>query len=241
MLVTREDNCFDDIDNDSDGRMDCADSDCTGKTDGYCETGEPGACAAGTLQCQNGAAVCVPNSQQTAESIAGGNCDDTIDNDCDGLIDVDDPGCQDATGDVDLTRLQAPQRIYVKKSSNTTVQVVVEATATTEQLATVKLEASSTAGVTVRIAQASITKVVGTDDDVVTRFVFNATVYATQKGRWAVNWTAKIVSPMTSIQEVNTYDDDSDDEVLTATTQVVVTTRVTETIRELYAMMLNLQ
>jgi hypothetical protein len=132
----------------------------------------------------------------------------------------------------------------VKKSSGTTIQVVVEATATTEQLAKVKLEASSTAGVDVRIAQSSITKVVGTDDDAITRFVFNATIYATQKGRWAVNWTAKIASPTASIQEVNTYEDDSDDsddDVLTATTQVVVTNRVTETIRDIYAMMLNLQ
>ncbi len=50
---------------------------------------------------------------------------------------------QVTTGDVNLTALQAPQRIYVKKSSDTTVQVVVEATGTTEQMATVRLKASS--------------------------------------------------------------------------------------------------
>ena len=209
-----------------------------GKTDGACDTGEPGACAAGTRQCQNGVEACVPNSQRAAESIAANNCNDLLDSDCDGLIDAEDQGCQGDAGDVDLTRLQAAQRIYVKKSSGNNVQVVVEAIATTEQMATVKLEASSTAGVDVRIAQSSITKVVGTDDDAITRFVFNAAIYATQKGRWAVNWTAKIVSPTTSTQEVNTYEDDSDDsddDVLTATTQVTVINTLREAAKDLSA------
>jgi len=147
------------------------------------------------------------------------------------------------TGDVSLTLLQVPRRIAVKRSSNTTVQVVVEATGTTAQLATVSLEASSPAGVNVQIAKASITKEVATGgdgEDAVTRFVFSATISGTQKGRWAVNWTAKIASPQNAIQ--STFQDaDPDNDVLTATTQVVVNTTLREGLRDIFAKMLDIQ
>ena len=275
-----EDNCFDGIDNDIDGLRDCADPDCNGKTDGPCDTGEPVPCAAGTRQCQSGDEVCVPNNQP-AESIDAGNCADLLDNDCDGLTDQADPGCQAGgdTGDVSLTGLQAPGRIYVRTNSDTEIQVVVEATGTPWQMATVRLEASSPAGVDVQIDQASITEemtasgnaltsldandrrrkrtttttmhddddheqsttttIKDEDDnhyDVVTRFVFNATITGTQKGTWAVNWTAKIVSPTTAIQDAN-----PDNDVLTATTQVVVTTSFRQRLRELFTNMLERQ
>jgi len=275
-----EDNCFDGIDNDVDGLRDCADPDCNGKTDGPCDTGEPDPCSAGTVQCQDGGEICVPNNQP-AESIDAGNCDDLLDNDCDGLFDADDPGCQASdVGDVSLTGLQAPGRIYVRTNSDTEIQVVVEATGTPGQLATISLEASSPAGVNVQIDQASITEeitasgnaltildandkrrkrttttTIHDDDDdhepnttttikdddhddhhydVVTRFVFNATINGTQKGTWAVNWTAKTVSPTTALQDAN-----PDNDVLTATTQVVVTTSFRQRIRELFTKMLE--
>jgi hypothetical protein len=100
-----ETNCFDGIDNDGDGPVDCADSDCDGATDSACDTGELGMCAIGTWQCQNNAEECLPDYQPQPEGPPeGGLCIDQQDNDCDGLTDGDDPDCQenwkgDANGD----------------------------------------------------------------------------------------------------------------------------------------------
>ena len=47
-----------------------------------CNTGLLGVCAAGTLQCQGGVLVCVPNNSPSTEI-----CGDGLDNDCDGLVD----------------------------------------------------------------------------------------------------------------------------------------------------------
>ena len=102
----------------------------------------------------------------------------------------------------------------------------MEATGTKEQMATVSLKAASPAGVNVQLDQSSITKEVDTDGDDVTRFVFNATLYGTQKGRWAVNWTATI----TSAQNSNAAND-----VLTATTQVTVINTLREAAKDLRA------
>ena len=110
----------------------------------------------------------------------------------------------------------------MKRSSNTTVQVVVEATGTTEQLATVSLAATFPAGINVQIDPASITKELS--DDGATRFIFNATIYGTQKGRWTVNWTATITAPQNS----NVSND-----VVTGTTQVVVASPIREALENL--------
>ncbi len=48
---------------------------------GDCDTGTPGVCAAGTMQCHNGALTCMPQVQAGAESCNG------LDDDCDGAVD----------------------------------------------------------------------------------------------------------------------------------------------------------
>ena len=65
------------------------DNDCDGQTDegdpgggAACNTGLLGACAAGTLTCQNGAVGCLQNQQPQAEV-----CNNGIDDDCDGQVD----------------------------------------------------------------------------------------------------------------------------------------------------------
>jgi hypothetical protein len=88
-------NCFDTLDNDFDGLVDCADrTDCDGVTEttscGF------GVCASeGSQTCTNGTfdeIICIPGDP--TEPGTELTCDDSLDNDCDGLTDVDDPDCQ---------------------------------------------------------------------------------------------------------------------------------------------------
>jgi hypothetical protein len=65
------------LDNDCDGAIDDGNPD----GGGPCSTGMPGVCAEGTLHCQGGALVCVPDQSPSPEVCDG------LDNDCDGLID----------------------------------------------------------------------------------------------------------------------------------------------------------
>ncbi len=78
--------CGDQQDNDDDGDTDCADADCDGETCGA----HGRVCDHSTLSC-----VCTGNggTPETAES----NCGDGYDNDCDGLVDCDDPDCDGDT------------------------------------------------------------------------------------------------------------------------------------------------
>ncbi len=67
------------------------DDDCDGQTDegvggAPCGTGQPGVCAAGTLQCQSGTLVCTANVQPSTEVC------NTLDDDCDGTADEGNPG-----------------------------------------------------------------------------------------------------------------------------------------------------
>ena len=77
--------CFNTIDDDGDGYVDCADSDCESSP---CDTGLLGICAAGTVTCMDEMAQCTQNNQSAPEV-----CDDLLDNDCDGLVDAADPEC----------------------------------------------------------------------------------------------------------------------------------------------------
>ena len=90
-----EQDCFDQQDNDGDGFIDCADPDCDGVVvaNSSCSVG---ACAnTGQIICQNGQLVdtCVPLPAGVEQFGEGNTCNDGIDNDCDGLTDIADPGC----------------------------------------------------------------------------------------------------------------------------------------------------
>ena len=93
-VLPTETECFDGSDNDSDGLIDCADSDCAGAANGSCDTGIPGICATGQTQCVSGMAECIQTVFSSPETIAAGTCSDGLDNNCDGLLDAMDPGCQ---------------------------------------------------------------------------------------------------------------------------------------------------
>jgi hypothetical protein len=98
-----ESNCFDGIDNNGNGLIDCADSSCANVV-GPVTTCGLGACSnVGNFVCFNGVRqdTCVPLPAGTEGPFGSPSCADGVDNDCDGFIDAADPGCAAAIpGDV---------------------------------------------------------------------------------------------------------------------------------------------
>jgi len=197
-----ETGCFDGIDDDGDGAIDCADSDCAGATDGECDTGIPGVCATGQTQCVEGSAQCVQTVLPSTEI-----CDDTLDNNCDGLADADDPDCQVEGGDVGLIRLIVPKKIVIAKKNETAqkvINVLAQTTGITEEMmVTTTLTAGTGAGIMVTIDPPSITRefeseMSGEGEIEAERFGFRTTIVCTEKGTWAVNWTANIIADQNS-------------------------------------------
>jgi len=93
-FVLTEVDCFDGLDNDGDGATDCVDNDCSGATNGWCDTGQPGLCSDGTWTCSGGAEICVADSGPQIEGPPGdATCSDGLDNDCDGGTDYGDTDC----------------------------------------------------------------------------------------------------------------------------------------------------
>jgi hypothetical protein len=92
--------CFDGLDNDFDGLIDCADrTDCDDYSEGTsCGLG---VCAStGSQTCRNGTfeeAVCTP--LPATEPGTELTCDNGLDDDCDGLTDLDDPDCAPVCSD----------------------------------------------------------------------------------------------------------------------------------------------
>ena len=88
--------CNDGNDNNLNGLTDCEDPQCADATFGACETGDPGVCAAGTLICDGNqpTPVCNQNQSAVAEGpFTNPNCNDGLDNDCNGSTDASDPNC----------------------------------------------------------------------------------------------------------------------------------------------------
>jgi hypothetical protein len=69
--------CYDGLDNDCDGDVDCADADCSGVS-----------CGGGRV-CNGGACVCSGSGSESSDAL----CSDGIDNDCDGDVDCADAEC----------------------------------------------------------------------------------------------------------------------------------------------------
>ncbi|MBU1219404.1 lamin tail domain-containing protein [Myxococcota bacterium] len=119
-----ESNCADGTDNDGDGAIDCADSDCVGVTgpDGVaCEATET-TCGDGNdndgdgdTDCADSDCVGVTGPDGVACEATETSCSDTFDNDGDGFVDMADPDCN-IGATVDLTGY----RIEVWVNINTT-------------------------------------------------------------------------------------------------------------------------
>jgi len=196
-VIEGEADCFDGVDNDSDGLMDCSDPDCEGSEDGSCDTGEPGVCASGTYVCMNAMQTCMGNEQAQPEGDMYDNCQDGLDNDCDGFADNDDADCTMMEADVWLRRLIAHQRVNLQEGQTKRRRIFAQARADTKpQAATVTLSADyDPAGVSVDIPQDSRTQTLDVGEDGGRMFMFWPLVTCNAVGSYTVSWTAEIDAP----------------------------------------------
>jgi hypothetical protein len=89
--------CDNGVDDNGNGLVDCEDPQCADVSFGACDTGNQGICAVGTLTCDGSqpGPVCTQDQTAQPEGPAGdATCSDGLDNDCDGLTDMDDQDCQ---------------------------------------------------------------------------------------------------------------------------------------------------
>jgi hypothetical protein len=97
--------CFDGIDNDCDGPIDCADPTNCDVATGPATSCGVGVCASnGNLSCSGGAEVdtCTPGTPGVEGPQGDASCTDGLDNDCDGLTDAADPDCSGGVLCVDI-------------------------------------------------------------------------------------------------------------------------------------------
>ena len=95
----------DSADNDCDETVDCSDTDCDGAVGPATSCGVGECAATGNLTCTAGAEVdtCTPAAPGVEGPSDDASCNDGLDNDCDGLTDLDDPDCQAAVQCSDYT------------------------------------------------------------------------------------------------------------------------------------------
>ena len=92
-MPQQETACFDGMDNDGDDLTDCEDPDCDAAV-GPATTCGAGVCEAqGSIVCEMGALVNTCQPGDPTEPDTEMTCDDELDNDCDGLTDMDDSDC----------------------------------------------------------------------------------------------------------------------------------------------------
>ena len=122
------------------------------------------------------------------------NCEDGLDNDCDGLTDYDDPDCSEMQADVWLKKLIAHKKINLKDGDSKRRRVFVQARADTKpQEATVTLMADyDPAGLSVSIRRPSITQTLSPTDEQDSMFKFWPLVTCEARGTYTIMWTAEI-------------------------------------------------
>ena len=101
--------CFDSFDNDCDAAADCLDADCDGVVGAPTACGVGECASTGNLTCTGGAEdnTCTPLNPGVEGPANDATCSDTLDNDCDGLTDAQDPDCGQAMECADYSDRQS--------------------------------------------------------------------------------------------------------------------------------------
>ena len=86
----------------------------------------------GTYVCMEGAQTCWPDEQAQPEGNMHDNCEDGLDNDCDGLTDYDDSDCVMMEADVWLKKLIAHKKVNLWDGQSKRRRVFVQARADTK-------------------------------------------------------------------------------------------------------------